>query len=299
MWKRTNAGWGIRDPAASPLTEELRLLSARKIVDVPGGAFVRDDLAGVAEDDGTGWDVEVDVGAGGDQCVIADGYIADDDGVCTDPDPVSQSGSPFVRAPAGSTDGDALADVDVAPQHCERADDDAAKVTDKEAWANPGIGRDIKAIPEAVVLKKRAVIEEHEKTRTAPVSGEEGKFAKVAGKPKAGLVQPRIPKGTTAYISPVPVQIGVQRVFQFRVQEASRSKVPCSTRCVQQTFGSERNQPEVLPHQDFIGFVQATAVEEPWRTAVMDGLDGVKKYVHAAMMSSRGVLLGRCREAHR
>lgn len=179
-------------------------------VDVADGAFAGDDFAGVAEDDGHGGHVEVDVGAGGDERVVADDDVADEDGMSADPDAVFEGGRAGARAPAGGADGDTLRDVDVGAEDRVRADDHSAEVADVQAWTNGGGGGDVEAVAEAVVVIEDAVVEIGEEGEgpfpAAVISG----LAQIAGKPKTGFAQIGRPKGAPAGLPAIAEEIGAQ-----------------------------------------------------------------------------------------
>ena len=197
--------WGLRVGG-----ECRRLCGVEGAVDVADGAFAGDDLAGVAEDDGHGGHVEVDVGAGGDERVVADGDVADEDGVSADPDAVFQGGRAGARAAAGGADGDAVGDVDVGAQDRVGADDHSAEVADVEAGTDARGGRDVEAVAEAVVVIEDAVAEIGEDGEGAFAAAVMGGAAQIAGEAEAGFAQIGRPEGARAGLPAIAEEIGAQ-----------------------------------------------------------------------------------------
>ena len=115
-----------------------------------------DDVRGDADDGGVGRHVVEDDGARADAGVFADGDVAEDVGVVADEDAVADGGVALAVALAGSAQGDALIEGDVAADDGGFADDDAGGVVDEEAAAEQRAGMDVDAGEEAGDLRENA-----------------------------------------------------------------------------------------------------------------------------------------------
>ena len=201
---------GLRLARRAARREWRGLCGVEGAVDVADGAFAGDDLAGVAENDGHGGDVEVDVGAGGDEGVVADGDVADQDGVGADPDAVFEGGRAGARAAAGGADGDAVRDVDVGAEDRAGADDHSAEVAEVEAGTDARGGRDVEAVAEAVAVVEDAVEEIGEDGEGALAAAVVGGAAQIEGEAEAGFAQIGRAEGARAGLPAVAEEVGAQ-----------------------------------------------------------------------------------------
>lgn len=124
-------------------------------------------MARVPKHDGVGGDVEVYVSTRRNQGVSPDGDLANNDGVCSDPHSVLQSGSALVLTTARCSDRDALTDVDVGAKHCMGTDHYTPKMTDIKPRPDASRRGNFEAIPEPVMLKQNAMIQVQEDAGTA------------------------------------------------------------------------------------------------------------------------------------
>ena len=108
------------------------------VVDVALGAGSGNNLAGVSQDDGSGRNVEVDVGSGSNESFATDRNFADNNRVCSNPDSIFQSWSAEMLATAGCPNRDPLGDVDIRAQNCVRADHYSTEMADVQAGTDAG-----------------------------------------------------------------------------------------------------------------------------------------------------------------
>ena len=149
---------------------------------------------------------------------MSNGYLSYDDGVRTDPNTIFKGGRARAWSSAGSTDGDALPDIDVGPQDRLRTDDDSAKVPDIQSWADAGGGGDIEAVFEFVAMKHGSVVDIREDPERFLPSSVEGDLAEVVGKVESGLVEVCGQKGAACCLAAVPIEVCAQGLPKDRYQ---------------------------------------------------------------------------------
>lgn len=181
-----------------------------RVVDVASGARSRDNVTRISQNYRHARHIEVDICARGNKCIMSNGYLSHNDGVCTNPNTIFEGGRTCTWSFAGGTDGDALPDIDVGPQNRLRTDDDSAKVPDIQSWADASGGRNIEAVFESVVMKHGSVVDVGEYPERLLPPGVEGDLAEVVGKAESGFVKVCGQKGAPCCLAAVAVDVGAQ-----------------------------------------------------------------------------------------